>query len=247
MSTRATAPTIIHSRLAAERVMDLVCVQPPRWRCVRVLKQDRGTSVTLMSDSTQAVVVKRHQLTRWRHRADAVLHGSPARRAWRGARLLQQHGFPVPDPLAVVERRHAGLVRESVYVCQALPDPPLSDYWRESASRWPVARRRLFLRALALFVRSFHAAGLYSGDLRDANLLVEECEAGAGWRFHLVDLDRIKHDPHLTLRRRIKNLVQLDRTVGRRAWQAERRMRYMTSCSQFSPNWRAANAVPKNR
>ena len=177
-----------------------------------------------MSDSTQSVVIKRHQLTHWRRRADALIHGSPARRAWRGAQLLQTHGFPVPQPLAVVEKRRAGLVQESVYISQALSYPSLADYWRESAPRWSVAQRRLFLRELALFVRSFHAAGLYSGDLRDANLLVEECEAqhGPRWRFCLVDLDRLQHCPSLTLRRRVKNLVQLDRTLGRRARQTER-------------------------
>lgn len=223
-SVRPALPAIIYSHLDAARVTDLVSSQPIHWQCIRILKQDAGTTVTLMSDSVQSVVVKRHRLTHWRRRADALLHGSPARRSWRGARLLQTHGFPVPQPLAVVEKRKAGLVQESVYISQALPHPPLSDYWRESAPHWSVAQRRLFLRELALFVRSFHAAGLYSGDLRDANLLVEECQAqhGPRWRFCLVDLDRITHDPRLTLRRRVKNLVQLDRTVGRQARQTER-------------------------
>ena len=223
-SARTTLPAIIHSHLDTARVTDLVSSQPAHWQCIRILKQDAGTTVTLMSDSSQSVVVKRHRLTRWRRRADALIHGSPARRSWRGARLLQTHGFPVPQPLAVVEKRKAGLVQESVYISQALPHPPLSDYWRESAPRWSVAQRRLFLRELALFVRSFHAAGLYSGDLRDANLLVEECQAQQGprWRFCLVDLDRITYNPSLTLRRRVKNLVQLDRTLGRRARQTER-------------------------
>ncbi len=217
-------PTIIHSDLDVARVTDLVSSQPTHWQCTRILKQDSSTTVTLMSDSIQSVVVKRHRLTRWRHRADALLHGSPARRSWRGAQLLQEYGFPVPHPLAVVEKRGAGLVHESVYISQALPHPPLSDYWRESAPRWSVTQRRLFVRALALFVRAFHTAGLYSGDLRDANLLVEECQAqhGLQWRFCLVDLDRIKYAPRLTLRRRLKNLVQLDRTLGRRARQTER-------------------------
>ncbi len=228
-SGRAALPDIVHSHLDAARVRDLVSSQPTHWRCTRILKQDGGTTVTLMSDSIRSVVVKCHQLTPWRRRADAVLHGSPARRAWYGAHLLQTQGFPVPQPLAVVEKRSAGLVRESVYVSQALPYPPLSDYWQESARRWSVAQRRLFLRELALFVRSFHTTGLYSGDLRDANLLVEECQDTPGsaphgprWRFYLVDLDRLTHDPSLTLRRRVKNLVQLDRTLGRRARQSER-------------------------
>ena len=219
-----SSPTIVHSRLDTERVSDLVSPQPQQWRRCRVLKQDAGTTVILMADANQSVIVKHHQLNRWRRRADALIHGSPARRAWSGAQLLQTHGFPVPEPLVVLETLSGGMVRESVYVSAALPYPPLSEYWQESASRWPIQQRRLFLRALAGFVRSFHAAGLYSGDLRDANLLVQEKveQGGQQWQFCLVDLDRIKHDAGLNQRRRIKNLVQLDRTLGRRAQRTER-------------------------
>src|SRR2546428_5378728 len=98
----------------------------------RVLKQNHGTTVTLVSLPSGAVVVKHHRLDTWRRWGDALLQGSPARRAWHGAQLLQAWGFPVPQPLAVVEKRVAGTVWESVYCCEGLlTQVPLDVYWRE--------------------------------------------------------------------------------------------------------------------
>ena len=188
----------------------------------RVLKQNHGTTVTLVSLPGGAVVVKHHRLDTWRRWGDALLQGSPARRAWHGAQLLQAWGFPVPQPLAVVEKRVAGTVRESVYCCEGLlTQVPLDVYWRERQQHWPLQQRRTFLRALAEFLRTFHAAGLYAGDLRDANLLVEE-QGDTHWKFYLVDLDRVVHHAPLGQRRRLKNLVQLERTLGRSARVSER-------------------------
>ena len=188
----------------------------------RVLKQNHGTTVTLVSLPSGAVVVKHHRLDTWRRWGDALLQGSPARRAWHGAQLLQAWGFPVPQPLAVVEKRVAGTVRESVYCCEGLlTQVPLDVYWRERQPHWPLQQRRTFLRALAEFLRTFHAAGLYAGDMRDANLLVEE-QGDTHWKFYLVDLDRVVHHAPLGQRRRLKNLVQLERTLGRSARVSER-------------------------
>ena len=191
-------------------------IAPPDWGPGRLLKQDNDTTVSLVSLPLGAVVTKHHRLQRWGRIGEALLHGSPARRSWRGAKLLQEHGFCVPRPLAVLERRQAGLVRESVYVSHGLVSQVgLDRYWREHHAGWSVAHQRRFLAALAAFLRRFHAAGLYAGDMKDANLFVETA-ANGDWRFYLVDLDRVRHFARLSLQRRLKNLVQLERTLGRR-------------------------------
>ena len=82
----ASDPTILHSSLDAQLVSDLVSQEPVLWQMARILKKDAGTTVTVMSHNKQSVVVKHHQIDRWRRRADVIMHGSPARRSWRGAR-----------------------------------------------------------------------------------------------------------------------------------------------------------------
>ena len=193
-----------------------------KWGPTQLLKQDKGTTVTLVSLPLGAVVTKHHSLQRWRRVADGVLHGSPARRSWQGARLLQEHGFCVPRPLAVLERRQAGIVRESLYVSEGLVSQvPLHIYWRDRHAAWSVLEQRQFLRAMADFLRAFHTAGLYAGDMKDANFLVEEI-GHADWNFYLVDLDRVWNFPTLNAQRRFKNLVQLERTIGHSARASER-------------------------
>jgi hypothetical protein len=194
---------------------ELVSSPLEQWPQVHILKQDKGTTVALISLAHQPIVIKHHLLRTWRHWGDALLHGSPARRSWLGAQLLQSHGFPIPRPLAVFERRSASGVSESWYCSEGLLGQlPLDLYWRRQRTQWSFRQRRAFLQALAEFLRSFHAAGLYTGDMRDANLLVKE-EDGGCWKFYLVDFDRVMRMTSLNQGRRLKNLVQLERTLGR--------------------------------
>jgi len=205
-----------------QELFDLLSHAPDYGPASQILKQDRGTTVTLVSLPTGAVVVKHHRMYTWRRWGDGLVHGSPARRAWHGAQLLQAAGVPIPRPLAVAEKRAAGTVRESFYVSEALViQIPLNIYWRERHYQWSRRRRQVFLRALAEFLRAFHTAGLYVGDMKDENLLIEE-QGETAWKFYLVDLDRVTRHASLGQHRRFKNLVQLERTLGRNVRASER-------------------------
>jgi hypothetical protein len=205
-----------------QELLRVVSTAPEQWASARVLKHDRGTTVTLLPLPTGAVVIKHKRLHTWRLWGDAFWHGSPARRAWQGAQLLQAKGFPVPRPLAVVEKHLVGTVQESWYCCEALlSQVPLNVYWRSQRLRWTRQQRRAFLQTLAGFLRAFHAAGLYAGDMRDTNLLVED-NGNAHWKFYLVDLDRVILCSALGQQRRFKNLVQLERSLGRGAQASDR-------------------------
>lgn len=200
----------------------LIVSKQESWPQTHVLKRDKGTTVSLVHTPTAAIVIKHHRLLTWRRWMDALIHGSPAQRAWRGAQLLEQSGFPIPRPLGVFERRIAGVIRESWYCSEALlRQLPLDLYWQRRQGQWSFRQRRFFLRALAEFLSAFHTAGLYAGDMRDANLLVGE-NGTTQWSFYLVDLDRVLYAAPLSQRRRLKNLVQLERTLGRRLQAGDR-------------------------
>jgi glycosyltransferase involved in cell wall biosynthesis len=215
MSAASSQLTTVFCASEHPELEQLVTLSLEQWPQAHLLKQNKGTTVTLLKASAGAVVVKHHRLTTWRRWADAMLRGSPARRAWMGAQLLQAQGFPIPRPLGVFEKRINNVLSESWYCSEGLlTQLPLDLYWRRQHSHWTVRQRRNFLRALAKFLRDFHASGLYAGDMRDANLLVEEVPPDQ-WKFYLVDFDRIIHVDILSRQRRLKNLVQLERTIGR--------------------------------
>jgi hypothetical protein len=83
----------------------------------------------------------------------------------------------------------------------------------------PAARHR-FARALGDLFRRLHAAGVYHNDLKDVNILVRGDDAEPA--LVLLDLERVQIGGWLGRRRRTKNLVQLERTLGRRVSAAAR-------------------------
>jgi tRNA A-37 threonylcarbamoyl transferase component Bud32 len=155
----------------------------------------------------EPVVIKRARLGLGA-RIRALFGETPAESHWRGARLLTAAGIGTAEPLAVLEER--GADPASTVVCAALDDAePLRSAWLSADRR---SRRRL-AEAMGEVIAALHRTGVYVPDLRDANLMVRR-RSGAD-EIVVVDLDRCCR-PYLGLsaRRRIANLVQLERTLG---------------------------------
>jgi tRNA A-37 threonylcarbamoyl transferase component Bud32 len=64
-----------------------------------------------------------------------------------------------------------------------------------------------------LFAR-LHGHDVYHNDLKDVNILVRRDSNGDAENFYLLDLEGIRRYRRLNRRRRVKNLVQLNRTLG---------------------------------
>ena len=58
-----------------------------------------------------------------------------------------------------------------------------------------------------------HDAGIFTRDLQETNIMVEEI-AGA-LRFYFLDLEDFRHASIVPRRKRMLNLVHLDRSIGR--------------------------------
>lgn len=163
------------------------------------------------------IYVKRYNIFSWRHRLGSLFTRSGALRSLAGAETLKGAGFRTGEPVAAVEVRSAGMLTKSFYLSEEIAGAKTADaYWREELlpvrSAAGFHGRRNFLARLANLFRSLHNAGIYHNDLKDANILVL---AGDGEeRFYLLDLEGIRKGRCLSERRRIKNLVQLHRTLG---------------------------------
>ena len=58
-----------------------------------------------------------------------------------------------------------------------------------------------------------HDAGIYTRDLQETNLMVEERDGAM--RFYFLDLEDFRRAASVSHRRRMLNLVHLDRSIGR--------------------------------
>jgi lipopolysaccharide kinase (Kdo/WaaP) family protein len=181
--------------------------------------------------------LKRYNAFSWRILLGSLFRDSGAVRALRGAAVLRAARIATAKPVAVVESRSWGMVTKSFFFTEEIPRGKTLDvFWRDDlaavAGRAGLRRRRGFLRALAFLFESLHGQGIYHGDLKDANIVVVPSTDAGGDCFFLLDLEGIRKYRRLSDRRRIKNLVQLNRTFGRHVRRTEKLYflaRYMSS------------------
>jgi hypothetical protein len=181
----------------------------------RALKDEARTRAGLLKGPDGAwVFVKRMRTGSWARGLIATARGSRVRRWLRGASMLSTAGFNRPTPLAAVEVRHAGAVSECYLVCEALSDATVLSGAVLGGGRVHFRSRRSLLSAVAREVRRLHDAGLYTLDLQETNLMVQDRD-GATPRISFVDLEDFRRVRSVSWHRRLLNLVHLDRSIGR--------------------------------
>jgi hypothetical protein len=204
-------------------------VADPDWVLTRsdcaIVKYDGKVWVGRVRTAAGILYVKRY--ARWigRTALEAVLSGSPARRAAYAAARLDGLGIAVPRVGAAVDVRRGGIVTKSFFLTHEVPEAVTLDrYWARLAAE-PAAVRRAGQRAVAralgqLFAR-LHALGIYHNDLKDVNLLAAGPPGSPA--LTLLDLERVHFGRGALGRRRcVKNLVQLERTLGAHASRSDR-------------------------
>jgi hypothetical protein len=190
----------------------------------RIIKLQRKVVVGRVGTREGALYVKRYNVFAWREVLEGLWRGSPAARALAATQALAAHGFAAPEVIAAVEMRRAGMLRRSFFVTREVAGAvTAAERWRAILADTDPGRRRAARRALAhalgdLF-RRLHAAGVYHSDLKDVNVLV--AGGAEAPRCVLLDLEEVRVPGRVGRRRRLKNLVQLARTLGRQATAAD--------------------------
>ena len=196
-----------------------------------IVKLQPKVAVGVLAAPAGRLYLKRYNVFAWRVALASVWRLSPARSAWRAARVLGALGFATPEAVAAVEVRRAGMLQKSFFVTREVPAARTADRcWQAILAEPDAGRRRTGRRALAralgdLF-RRLHAAGVYHNDLKDVNVLVDGPLAEP--RCVLLDLERVRTLRRVGRRRRVKNLMQLARTLGPQA-SATDRLRFLAA------------------
>ena len=181
-----------------------------------VIKDQKRIKVYHFNRNGEVIYVKRYNPYSIWSSIEGSLNGSKAFRSWQGAKLLIDKGLNTAHPLAAIEHMRWGLLRESFYVTRAIEDSWISvDYYKEKLidKAASITNKRLFLRSLAKLFSDIHGKGIYHNDLKDYNILVRVEDGHL--RFFLLDLEGIKEYETLPESKRLKNLIQLNRTLGR--------------------------------
>ena len=134
-----------------------------------------------------------------------------------------RHDVPTCRPVALRTERASRLLHTGFYVTEAIPDSAnllelCAEVDREERRRSPIWKRRLAER-IADAVAAMHDAGIEHADLNLKNLLVKR--TGEHPDVYIIDFDRAELREEVSLRKRLKNLVRLDRSIVK--WGSSRR------------------------
>ncbi len=145
--------------------------------------------------------------------------GSRAQRALRGERILTEGGFRHPKPLLIMEERSFGSIRASYIVTEPLRAAQVLSAVAIGRRR-PLKLRKDASEQVAREIRRLHNAGIYTRDMQETNLMIENRHGE--FPLFFVDFEDFRQAGSVSMRQRMINLVHLDRSIGRFAPRAHR-------------------------
>ena len=168
----------------------------------------------------QVLFIKRYNRYSLHQRFVSPFIQSGALRSLRGAEILRAADIQTATPVAAVENREHLAVSKSFFITEELSGGKTVDaYWLEELAkitdRVAMKRRRKFLMQLGHLFGTLHGKEIYHNDLKDANILAVAKRDSDSVKLFLLDLEGVKRYGKLSSDRKLKNLVQINRTFGR--------------------------------
>jgi serine/threonine protein kinase len=195
------------------------------------------------------VICKRARPRTLIKRLKNLIRQSRAMRTWKLGNALLSRQIPTARPLAVVERRHLGVRRDSLVITEYIAnahdlDTVLTVELRELPPGRQQTVKRQVISSLASVIRSFHARGFIHRDLKAPNIMVQWDPVGEEPpRVLLVDLDGIRQRRSPRRRDWVRALARLNVSIDhcKRVSLADR-LRFLKACligpGNPDPVWR---------
>jgi tRNA A-37 threonylcarbamoyl transferase component Bud32 len=174
------------------------------------------TRLPASHETTESVCIKEYKYPSSFKRFLYSFCNSPARRAWFAAHGLIALNVKTPKPIALIEEKRFGILRKSFIITEditaSLPcNKYISETFHNPYDKTASGKKRIFLSCLAASFRQLHDSGIYHRDLKANNIMIMELPDT--WNFFYLDLDRVCFDKTITLKKKIKNLSQLNASL----------------------------------
>jgi len=214
--------------LTAARQIEQKCIGPAS----RIIKMTARASAGFLRLGEKEAFFKRIETGSWSRGLLSRLGGSHAARALRGAEILERAGFAHSRPLAAIEARWLGAIRVSYVITEPLRSARIFSQFALADGR-NFQRREWICRRVASEIKNLHDAGIYTLDMQETNLMLES--HGDQLTVYFIDLEDFRQARRVSTRRRLLNLVQLDRSVGRFIPRT-RRLRFLYCYLGYKPS-----------
>jgi len=142
----------------------------------------------------------------------AVFRSTRAERAFEAGKLLLEHGFCTPVPVMYGVKKSLCFFADNFLITTGVDGEKTYKYLE---TRFPVPlspdmiiEKRALINAAGHEIGRLHREGIFHGDLRVGNIIIQG--KGPSARFFFVDNERTCRYKAIPIRKRIKNLVQLN-------------------------------------
>ncbi|MDO8140585.1 MAG: lipopolysaccharide kinase InaA family protein [Candidatus Brocadiales bacterium] len=184
-----------------------------------VIKKSPKTAITIVPvsrGSIKSVCIKEYKYPSLIKRFFYFFRASPARKAWLAAHGLMALNLRTPKPFALLEEKKLARIEKSFIIMEdisaCLPcNKYVSERFSNPSNPGIFGGKKLFISCLAQSFKQLHNSGVYHADLKANNIMIMELPDT--WDFFYLDLDRVCFNKKITLKKKIKNLSQLNASL----------------------------------
>lgn len=183
-----------------------------------IMKCDSKTSLTrhAFKDKTvQNVVVKQYRVGCFGCLLKNLFRGSAGRKAWVAGNGLRVYGLNTPLPLALLEKKRSGITTGSYLIMEEVKDSLEMDRYilKNLDNRKDIKKKKALISNIANTLGEMHNHNIFHHDLKTCNIMVKE--NGKSFDFTFLDFDKVSFNEEITVRKRVKNLVQINLSTPR--------------------------------
>jgi len=149
-----------------------------------LLKKGNTCTVALANIDDKSIVVKRYNIKNIGHQFSRFLRKSRAAISWANAHRLQLLGISTPNPVALIEVRHFGILTGKAYFLSEYVDAP--DAATFFATTQDKALRADAMKLICQLFYRLHFLGISHGDMKASNLKMLDGKP------MLIDLDSMQ-------------------------------------------------------
>jgi len=187
------------------------------------LKQSEHIQVFRVPLLDQDAVVKRYDAYKARDRAKGWTRATRGRRAYAAACTLLELQVDTPPPLGFLECLHPDGHPVSYFINEWLPEANTARaFIKPRLHQQPAETRNAVGQQLFSLLNQLYDKGIYHGDTKASNLLVTDESDNDHRRFFWIDLESVQFGIKPMRYHILRNLVQLNGSIGRKLPREER-------------------------
>ena len=161
---------------------------------------------------------------------------------WQGLRPIKEllicegaceKGIRTIEIVAIVKNRVLGPFYKSKLISREIKDSfDLMEFLLRFDNQTFLAKKKEIISKVAQAIKVMHDAGIYHADLNLKNILLQTSNSGE-FVVYIIDLDKSREFKELILKRRMKNLMRLDRSLEKFKRNVSMHNRFHVSCSSL--------------